>query len=155
MLEDDTTAGETYELYGPKSYSMAEIAKLVDREIIKHRRHINLPKRILKPAAKLLNQALWWSTMSADEVEREFIDQAIDPKAKTFKDLDIEPGDISDFTFMYLVSTGFWRPYLVSLLMASVLEQQDYRNASYFDLPPATEREKREEKKFLHVVDDQ
>ena len=104
MLEDDTTAGETFELYGPKNYSMAEIAQLVDREIIKHRRHVNIPKRILKPIAKLLNQAIWWKTTSADEVEREFIDQVIDPKAKTFKDLGIEPGDLADHTFQYLVS---------------------------------------------------
>ena len=104
MLEDDNTAGQTYELYGPKNYSMAEIAQSVDREIFKHRRHINIPKRILKPMAKLLNQVLWWKTTSADEVEREFIDQVIDPKAKTFKDLDIEPGDVANFTFEYLVS---------------------------------------------------
>lgn len=103
MLEDDTTAGETYELYGPANYSMAEIAELVDREIIKHRRHINLPKRLLKPIANALNKALWWQTISADEVEREFIDQEIDPKAKTFKDLGIEPGDLRNFTFQYLV----------------------------------------------------
>ena len=106
MLEDDTTAGQTFELYGPKNYSMAEIAQLVDREIIKHRRHVNIPKRILKPIAKLLNQAIWWKTTSADEIEREFIDQVIDHKAKTFKDLGIEPGDIADHTFQYLVS-GF------------------------------------------------
>lgn len=105
MLEDDTTAGETYELYGPKNYSMAEIAELVDREIIKHRRHINLPRWILKPTANLVNKLIWWTTTSADEVEREFIDQVIDPKAKTFKDLDIEPGDLANFTFLYLVST--------------------------------------------------
>ena len=104
MLEDDNTAGQTFELYGPKNYSMAEIAQIVEREIYKHRRHVNIPKRILKPAAKLLNQALWWQTTSADEIEREFIDQVIDPKAKTFKDLDIEPGDVADFTFEYLVS---------------------------------------------------
>ena len=107
MLEDDTTAGETYELFGPTNYSMAEIAQLVDREIIKHRRHINLPKRIAKPLANLLNKALWWQTTSADEVEREFIDQEIDPKAKAFKDLGIEPGDLKNFTFQYLVS---WFP---------------------------------------------
>lgn len=103
MLEDDTTAGETFELYGPNNYSMAEIAQLVDREIIKHRRHLNIPKRMMKPIAKILNQLIYWKTTSADEVEREFIDQVIDPKAKTFKDLDIEPGDVADFTFQYLV----------------------------------------------------
>jgi hypothetical protein len=94
MLQDDNTASQTYELYGPKNYSTAEIAELVDKEIIKHRRHINLPKAVLKPAANILNKALWWPVLSADEVEREFIDQKIDPTAKTFKDLGIEPAII-------------------------------------------------------------
>jgi NADH dehydrogenase (ubiquinone) 1 alpha subcomplex subunit 9 len=104
MLQDDTTASQTYELYGPKNYSTAEIAELVDREIIKHRRHINLPKAILKPVAGILNKALWWPVLTADEVEREFIDQKIDPTAKTFKDLGIEPAELSSLTFHYLVS---------------------------------------------------
>jgi hypothetical protein len=105
MLQDDNTAQQTYELYGPKNYSTAEIAALVDKETIKHRRHINLPKAILKPAANILNKALWWPVLSADEVEREFIDQKIDRTAKTFKDLGIEPADISSLTFHYLVCT--------------------------------------------------
>ncbi|KAK2628866.1 hypothetical protein QTJ16_001969 [Diplocarpon rosae] len=134
MLYDDSTAEQTYELYGPKNYSTAEIAELVDREIIKHRRHINLPKAILKPAAGLLNKALWWPVISADEVEREFIDQRIDPSAKTFKDLGIEPAELSSLTYHYL---------------------HGYRSAAFYDLPPSTEREKREEKKYLHVIDDQ
>jgi len=33
--------------------------------------------------------------------------------------------------------------------------QQSYRSAAYYDLPPMTEKEKREEKKYLHVLDDQ
>jgi len=134
MLQDDSTTSQTFELYGPKNYSTAEIAELVDKEIIKHRRHINVPKAILKPAANLLNKALWWPVISADEVEREFIDQTIDPKAKTFTDLGIEPAELSNLTFHYL---------------------QGYRSAAFYDLPPATEREKREEKKYLHVIDDQ
>jgi NADH dehydrogenase (ubiquinone) 1 alpha subcomplex subunit 9 len=104
LLRDDTTASETFELFGPNNYSLAEIARLVDREIIKKRRHINLPKALFKPAAEVLNRALWWHTTSGDEVEREFIDQVIDPTAKTFKDLDIEPSDLKDWTFQYLVS---------------------------------------------------
>lgn len=134
MLHDDTTASETYELYGPKNYSLAEVAELVDREIIKHRRHINIPKRIWKPAAGLLNKYLWWPVGSADQVEREFIDQKIDPLAKTFKDLDIEPVELQTLTYEYLKA---------------------YRSAAFYDLPPQTEREKREEKKYLHVIDDQ
>lgn len=104
MLEDDNTASETYELYGPTNYSMEQIAELVDREIYKKRRHINVPKRLLKPAAQALNQLLWWKITSADEVEREYLDQVIDRKAKTFADLNIVPADLKNFTFHYLVS---------------------------------------------------
>ena len=104
MLEDDNTASQTYELYGPTNYSTAEIAVMVDKEIFKKRRHVNVPKFIMQPSARILNDYLWWHTTSPDEVEREFLDQAIDPSAKTFKDLGIQPGDLKDFTFHYLVS---------------------------------------------------
>ncbi|EXJ89994.1 NADH-ubiquinone oxidoreductase 40 kDa subunit, mitochondrial [Capronia epimyces CBS 606.96] len=131
---DDTTAGETFELYGPTNYSLAEIAEIVDKEIIKERRHINLPKALLKPVLYYLNKVIWWKIMSADQLEQECIDQSIDKTAKTFKDLGIEPADLKDLTYHYL---------------------QDYRSSSYYDLPPATEREKKEASKYLHVIDDQ
>lgn len=134
MLYDDNTASETFELYGPTNYSMADLAEIVDNEIIKHRRHINVPKQIMKPVAEVLNKALWWPVGSADEVEREFIDQKIDPKAKTFKDLDIEPAELKSLAYQYL---------------------KGYRSSAVYDLPPQTEREKREDKKYLHVLDDQ
>ena len=104
MLHDDSTASQTFELYGPTNYSMAEIASLVDREIMHHRRHLNIPKPIIKPIANILNRLLWWPTTSPDEIEREFIDQEIDPSAKTFADLSIEPAELSSLTFHYLVS---------------------------------------------------
>ncbi|ETN46060.1 uncharacterized protein HMPREF1541_00243 [Cyphellophora europaea CBS 101466] len=131
---DDTTAGETFELYGPSNYSMSEIAALVDREILKERRHINLPKNLLKPVAYYLNRLLWFPVLSADELEQESLDQVIDKSAKTIKDLGIEPAELSELTYHYL---------------------QDYRSSSFYDLPPATAKEKREEKKYLHVIDDQ
>lgn len=134
MLYDDSTASQTFELYGPKEYSTEEISNMVDREIYKKRRHINLPKAALKPLAGLVNRVLWWPSFSADEVEREFINQEIDETAKTFKDLGIEPGDISNFTYHYL---------------------QGFRSSAYYDLPPATAKELREERKYLHVLDDQ
>lgn len=103
MLYDDSTVGQTFELYGPREYSMAWIAAMVDKEIFKKRRHLNVPKALLKPMAGLLNRVLWWPTLSADEVEREFMDQVIDRDARTLKDLGIEPGDIAQFTYHYLV----------------------------------------------------
>ncbi|KAI0178279.1 hypothetical protein LQW54_009723 [Pestalotiopsis sp. IQ-011] len=133
MLYDDSTAGQTFELYGPTEYSTEEIAELVDREIFKKRRHINVPKAILKPVATLLNKVLWWPILNAEDIEREFIDQQIDETAKTFKDLDITPGDIKDFTYHYL---------------------QGYRSSSFYDLPPATEKERREDRKYIHVTDE-
>ena len=156
MLEDDNTASQIYELYGPTNYSLAEIATLVDREILKKRRHINVPKIVAKPVAEVLNRLLWWHTNSADEIEREFIDQEIDQSAKTFKDLGIEPAELKGLTFHYLVSPTTSkenRGPVISIWL--ILLQQDYRSSSFFDLPPATEREKREEKKYLHVIDDQ
>ncbi|KAF2481495.1 hypothetical protein BDY17DRAFT_318070 [Neohortaea acidophila] len=131
---DDTTAGQTFELYGPKNYSLKEISELVDREIMKKRRHINLPKIVAANAQEVLNKLLWFPVGCKDQVEREFLDQFIDKNAKTFADLGMEAGEISNFTFKYL---------------------QMYRSSSYFDLPPMTEKEKREEKKYLHVLDDQ
>jgi NADH dehydrogenase (ubiquinone) 1 alpha subcomplex subunit 9 len=101
---DDKTAGETYELYGPKQYSMKEISAMVDKEIMKTRRHINVPKPAIKALLGVLNKALWWPVGSADQVEREFHDQFIDKNAKTFADLGLVPGDIANFTYAYLVS---------------------------------------------------
>jgi NADH dehydrogenase (ubiquinone) 1 alpha subcomplex subunit 9 len=111
-LYNDSTASQTFELYGPKSYSTAEIAALVDKEILKHRRHVNVPKSILKPVANLLNKVLWWPVLSADEVEREFIDQQFDPNVKTFKDLSIEPAELENLTFHYLVSHVVHRAFM-------------------------------------------
>ncbi|KAF2459297.1 hypothetical protein BDY21DRAFT_337884 [Lineolata rhizophorae] len=134
MCYDDTTAGQTYELFGPRNLSTSELAEIVDKEIIKHRRHINIPKSVMKPVSELMNRILWWPVGSADEVEREFLDQVIDKKAKTFKDLGMEPDDVTKWTFQYL---------------------QGYRSSAFYDLPPASAREKREERKYLHVIDDQ
>ncbi|OQD74498.1 hypothetical protein PENDEC_c010G04626 [Penicillium decumbens] len=135
MLHDESTVGQTFELYGPKEYSTAEIAELVETEILKSRTRIYVPKALLKPFASILNKALWWNTMSPDEVERQHIDQMIDPEAKTFADLGMnELADLADLTFHYLKS---------------------YRSDTYYELPPMTEKEREKEKKYVHVLDDQ
>lgn len=105
-MHDDNTASQTFELYGPKNYSMAEIAEIVDREIVKKRRHFNVPKAIRQPLAKYMNKYIWWPVGSADEVEREFINQTIDTTAKTFADLNIEPAHLENLAFQYLVSSS-------------------------------------------------
>jgi NADH dehydrogenase (ubiquinone) 1 alpha subcomplex subunit 9 len=101
MAYDDHTAAQTFELYGPREYSKRQIAHLVQKMILKEKMHINLPKAIMKPLARVLNIA-WWPTYSADEVEREFLDQKIDPTAKTFADLGISPSELDDMAFQYI-----------------------------------------------------
>ena len=126
MLEDDHTASQTYELYGPTNYSMQEISEIVDKEIIKKRRHINVPKMIAKPIAELLNRYWWWDLSSGDQIEREFIDQVIDPNAKTFNDLGIEPAELKGLTFHYLVSFlqawGSFNRHIADFLVARLPE---------------------------------
>ena len=103
MLEDESTVAQTFELYGPQNYSLGEIAELVDREVIKKRRRLNVPRFVLKPTVEVLSRLIWYVETSGDQIERQFIDQEIDPDAKTFKDLGIEPSDISAWTYSYLV----------------------------------------------------
>lgn len=132
MLYQDWTAGETFELYGPHEYSMVEISELVEKEIHKTRRRINVPRPVLRAIAGVMSKYLWWTTMTPDTVDREFIDHKVDRTAKTFKDLGIEPGDIKDHTYEYLLG---------------------FRPSTYYDLPPATEQERKEDRKYLHVIE--
>jgi len=132
IMYDDSTAGQLFELHGPKEYSMREIADLIDKEVLKKHRHINLPKPVFKALAKAFDY-IWWPTVSPDEVERQFIDQVIDPSAKTFKDLGIEPDDLPRWLLHYV---------------------RHFRSNLYYDLPPMTEKELREERKYLHVEND-
>jgi NADH dehydrogenase (ubiquinone) 1 alpha subcomplex subunit 9 len=45
--------------------------------------------------------------------------------------------------------------YPIRAVTLTIPSQHHYRSASYYDLPPMSEKEKREEKKYLHVLDDQ
>jgi NADH dehydrogenase (ubiquinone) 1 alpha subcomplex subunit 9 len=103
MMYDDSTASQTYELYGPQKFTMHEIADLVSKEVIKKGRHTNIPKALRQPLLEALNKVIWWPVGSGDEVEREFIDQTIDASAKTFKDLGIDPVTMESVMYSYLV----------------------------------------------------
>jgi NADH dehydrogenase (ubiquinone) 1 alpha subcomplex subunit 9 len=98
---DDATNSETYELYGPRQYSKAQIAHLISKMTLNDRKYINLPRPVMEVVATLLNK-IWWPTYSKDEVVREFIDQKIDPTAKTFKDLGITPVELDAVLFQYV-----------------------------------------------------
>jgi len=133
MVYDDTTAGQTFELYGPSAYTIAEIRQMVFDVTKRPHQHINIPKPIQKILRGIL-EIIWWPVTTPDDVEREFIDQKIDRTAKTFKDLGIDKiDDIQDKLLEYV---------------------RHYRSGAFYDLPPMTEKEKEEEKKYWHVHDD-
>ncbi|KAJ6264646.1 LOW QUALITY PROTEIN: hypothetical protein Dda_0795 [Drechslerella dactyloides] len=131
---DDSTAGQTFELYGPKEYTMGEIRDLIKKETLQDNlTHINIPKR-LHSLYRSAWEWVWWPQKCADEVEREFIDQVIDPTAKTFKDLGMtKTDDLSEAMFPYI---------------------RQYRSNKYYDLPPMTEKERQAERQYWHVQDD-
>lgn len=148
---DDNTAGETFELYGPRQYTMQEIHDICSKEVLKQRPAINIPAFFRKPVANILSKVIWWTENDGDMVTREFIDQFIDPKAKTFRDLNIEPIEMQATTYEYL--QGFRYVLPVGIIRSSA--NKENRSNVYYDLPPMTEREKATEKKYLHVIDDQ
>ena len=132
IVYNDNTAGETFELYGPRMVTMKEVFELINKETHGERSSYNIPKMPFQLIASALDY-LWWPTYCPDQIEREFIPQIIDRTAKTFADLGIEPVDIQDKVFEYV---------------------RHYRSDSFYDLPPMTDKERREEKKYLHVQDD-
>jgi len=101
MAYDDSTASQTYELYGNREYAKYQVAHLIYRMILRERRRINVPKPIAKAAATVLNK-IWWPTYDPDEIEREFLNQKIDPTAKTFADLGITPSELDDMAYQYV-----------------------------------------------------
>lgn len=94
MVEDDTTTQQTYELFGPTEYSMRDVYEIASKEVMRKRPIINIPKRLRKPLSFALARFLWFTETNYDLVEREFHDQKIDPTAKTFRDLGIEPMEL-------------------------------------------------------------
>ncbi|KAK6516604.1 NADH-ubiquinone oxidoreductase 40 kDa subunit [Arthrobotrys conoides] len=130
---DDSTAGQTFELFGPKEYSMGEIRDMVKNETKRNLTHINIPKKV-QQFYRAAWEYVWWPLTSVDEVEREFIDHKIDPTAKTFADLGMDKvDDIGDGMLRYI---------------------RHFRSNKYYDLPPMTEKEREEERKYWHVQDD-
>lgn len=92
---NDSTAGKTYELYGPKEYAMEEIIQQIRDATFSDITTINIPKKLFKLIADL-QQWIYWPTTSPDQVERMFMDQVIDPNAETFEHLGIKPQNLED-----------------------------------------------------------
>lgn len=128
---DDSTVGKTYELYGPKEYTMAQVHDMVQEATQSELRQVNLPKQVYQFLSNL-SQNIYWPTISPDQVERMFIDQVVDPNAHTFADLGITPAKLED---LVLKNVRHWRSYLH---LHDTVEADAAR---------------RKEREYIHVID--
>ncbi len=69
-----TSVGATFALPGPRTYTYASLVSLVSAMTLKSHRAPTLPKPVALAIATILNRALWWPTVSPDEVLRKYID---------------------------------------------------------------------------------
>lgn len=131
MGYDDSTAGKTYELYGPKAYTVAQIHQLVQEATQNELRQVNLPKAVYQMIASL-TQNIYWETICPDQVERMFLDQVVDESASTFADLGMKPAQLED---LVLKTVRHWRSYLH---LHDTVEADAAR---------------RKEREYIHVID--
>lgn len=117
---DDSTAGQTYELYGNQKLSFLEIRQMIHGitqdfsnagPLSYNFGDYDLPLPIAKLAASV-KQLAYWKMTNPDQIERHLINQSIDPSAKTFADLGItELDQLADVLFTYVKQ---WRHPLIA-----------------------------------------
>lgn len=128
---DDSTVGQTYELFGQKEYSLDYIRRMCEYEARVAYSQLNVPKAPYAWITERLNKIIWWPVGCADEVERMTIDQKVDKSAATFADLGMVPDKLEDYLGQYV------RPWTGNLFQ---------------DVAPDSIQERKREREFIHVA---
>ncbi|KAI8989602.1 hypothetical protein BDB01DRAFT_848755 [Pilobolus umbonatus] len=102
MLTADSAAGKTYELYGSKEYTFNQIFELAREITMQPLPFINVPDRLLKLAAAVMDKLPYNQMISPDLIERMTINDTRSPDALTFDDLYIKPADFEATAIHYL-----------------------------------------------------
>jgi uncharacterized protein YbjT (DUF2867 family) len=100
-LEDPVTAGRTYELGGPKTYSFRELLELVLREIRRQRRFINLSFGLAELQTRLM-AILPNPPLTPDQVELLKRDNVASPSMLGLASLGITPTPVEAILPTYL-----------------------------------------------------
>jgi NADH dehydrogenase len=100
-LEDPATAGRTYELAGPKTYTFRELLELLLHEIRRKRWFVDLPFRIAELQARLM-AILPNPPLTPDQVELLKRDNVVSPGALTLSSLGIAPTPVEPILPTYL-----------------------------------------------------
>ncbi|KAK7205207.1 hypothetical protein BZA70DRAFT_279323 [Myxozyma melibiosi] len=128
---DDSTAGKTFELYGPDEYSLDDIRRLCEYEGLIRYSQISVPKAPYAWLTDKLNKLIWWPIGCADEVERMTIDQTVDKSAATFADIGMAPAKLREYL------GGYVRPW---------------RGNLFQDVAPDSIQERKREREFIHIT---
>ena len=100
-LDDQATAGRTYELGGPKIYTFRELMELLLHEIRRKRWFIDLPFGVAELQAKLMS-ILPSPPLTPDQVELLKRDNIVSPGALTLSSLGITPTPVEVILPTYL-----------------------------------------------------
>ncbi|KAH9464749.1 hypothetical protein MJO28_001547 [Puccinia striiformis f. sp. tritici] len=118
MSTAESTIGKTFELAGPRTYSHEELFEVL--EVLTHKSLtpsiISLPLPVFKFLMKIVDKAVWWPTLSEDEIVRRCIDDKLELSEGCygFDYFGIEPDAVENLAITYL---------------------RYYRTASLFDAP--------------------
>ena len=100
-LDDQATAGRTYELGGPKIYTFRELMELLLHEIRRKRWFLDLPFGVAELQAKLMS-ILPSPPLTPDQVELLKRDNIVSPGALTLSSLGITPTPVEVILPTYL-----------------------------------------------------
>lgn len=115
-VQDDAAAGQTYELGGPKVYSMKEIMQLTLAAIHKKRLLVPVPGFALKPLAFALElQPIFAPPITRDQIELLKSDNVVSDGARGLKDLGVDQptpveGTIDTYLYRYRRGGGKFEP---------------------------------------------
>jgi NADH dehydrogenase (ubiquinone) 1 alpha subcomplex subunit 9 len=99
-----TSIGQTFSLAGPRTYTIAEMLKIVEsltyNKIL--RIGLNVPKFVLNASTKIGDLA-WWPMFSPDEVIQRYIDDKADEAGTlSWADLGMQPDTLEERAILYL-----------------------------------------------------
>lgn len=100
-LENPQTAGETYELGGPRAYSFRELMEIIVRETGRKRFLLPVPTSLMMAQATIAG-LIPGSPLNRDVVKFAQTDNVVAAGAKTFADLNIVPDSIEAIVPQYL-----------------------------------------------------
>lgn len=105
MSRAPSTIGQTFELTGPRTYTYEELFGVLEALTLKPLTpSFGLPVWLLKLWSRVLNRAVWWPTLSEDEIVRRSIDdqETLSPGAHGFEYFGIEPDMVEHAAISYL-----------------------------------------------------